>query len=39
VKVFGAKDTGHSRINEDLGLPNDPSTKESFTFIADVLKK
>ncbi len=39
VKVFGARDTGHSRINEDLGLPNDPSTKESFTFITDVLKK
>src|SRR5205085_3217795 len=27
VKVFGAKDTTHTKINADLGLPDDPATK------------
>jgi hypothetical protein len=38
-KAFGAKDTEHSKINEDLGLPDDPSTKALFEFVDGVLKK
>ncbi|HEY1050176.1 MAG TPA: alpha/beta hydrolase, partial [Prosthecobacter sp.] len=28
VKVFGGKDTDHTRINANLGTPDDPTTKE-----------
>ena len=38
VAVFGAKETNHSRINENLGLPDDPSTKALFEFVGDALK-
>jgi acetyl esterase/lipase len=37
--VFGAKGTNHSRINEELGMPEDASTKELFRFVDDILKK
>ncbi len=33
VKVFGASETTHSRLNADLGLPDDPATKELFEFL------
>jgi len=39
VRVFGAKETTHARINADLGLPTDPATKELFDFMADALKR
>jgi arylformamidase len=39
VKRFGAKDTTHSRLNENLGLPDDPASKALFDFTADALKK
>ena len=39
VKVFGAKDTTHVRLNDNLGLPGDPATKALDEFVADVLKK
>jgi arylformamidase len=39
VTVFGAKETTHSKINEDLGRPDDPATKALFEFVADALKK
>jgi hypothetical protein len=29
----------HSRINENLGLPEDAPTKALFEFVAEVLKK
>lgn len=38
VKVFAAQETNHSRINENLGTTNDPSTKELFDFVAEALK-
>jgi CubicO group peptidase (beta-lactamase class C family) len=31
--VFGAKETTHTRINEDLGKPDDPATKALFEFL------
>ena len=37
--VFGAKDTNHSKLNDDLGLPDDPATKALDTFVASLLKK
>ena len=39
AKVFGAKETTHSRLNENLGLPEDAPTKALFEFVAEVLKK
>ena len=37
--VFGAKDTSHVKLNDDLGLPDDPATKALDTFVAGLLKK
>ena len=39
VTVFGAKETNHTKINENLGVPDDPSTKALFDFVAEALKK
>ena len=39
VRVFGAKDTEHSKLNDDLGLPDDPATKALYEFIAETMKK
>lgn len=33
VTVFGARETTHSRLNADLGLPEDPATQELFKFL------
>jgi arylformamidase len=33
VKLFGAKETYHKKINANLGLPEDPATKELFGFL------
>jgi acetyl esterase/lipase len=32
--VFGAKETTHNKLNADLGLPDDPATKELLKFLA-----
>ncbi len=37
--VFGAKETNHSRINAELGEPEDPATKALFEFVDDALKR
>jgi arylformamidase len=37
--VFGARETTHNKINADLGLPDDPSTKALFEFLGKALKK
>lgn len=39
VKRLGAKNTDHSKLNDDLGLPDDPATKALFEFVAEALKK
>jgi len=39
AKLFGAKDTEHSKINENLGLPDDSSTKAVFEFVGEMTKK
>ncbi len=37
--VFGAKETTHTKVNADLGLPDDQATKAMFEFLAAALKK
>lgn len=39
AKVYGAKDTDHSKLNDNLGKPGDPATKELLAFVDSVLKK
>ena len=39
VKLFAAKETNHSKLNENLGLPDDPPTKALFEFVGEVLRK
>jgi len=39
AKLFGAKDTEHSKINDNLGLPDDPSTKAMLEFVGEMTKK
>ncbi len=39
VKLFGAEKSEHSKINENLGLPDDPSTKILFAFVDEMAKK
>jgi len=33
AKVFGARETTHSKLNNDLGVPDDPATKELYKFL------
>src|SRR5207249_3088719 len=37
--LFGAKDTNHTKLNDHLGVADDPATKAIDTFMADLLKK
>ena len=37
--VFGAKSTNHSKLNEDLGLPDDPATAAVAEFVSEVMRK
>jgi acetyl esterase/lipase len=37
--VFAAKETTHSRINADLGKPDDPATKALFEFLGKAPKE
>jgi arylformamidase len=39
VRVFGARESTHSKINADLGLPDDPGTKAVLEFVVEALKK
>jgi arylformamidase len=38
VRMFGAKDTYHTKLNDDLGLPDDPGTKALSDFVAQIIK-
>ena len=37
--VFGAKDTNHSKLNDDLGLPDDSATAALVEFAGQVLRR
>ena len=39
AKRFAAKETNHTKLNENLGLPDDPSTKVLFEFVSEALQK
>jgi arylformamidase len=39
VRVYGARDSTHNKINADLGLSDDPGTKALLEFVAEALKK
>jgi len=39
VKVFGARETTHNKVNADIGLPDDAATKALFEFLDASLKK
>jgi arylformamidase len=39
AKLVGAKDTNHSKLDENLGLPEDPSTSALFEFAGEMAKK
>jgi acetyl esterase/lipase len=37
--VFGARETTHSQLNDNLGLPDDPATGELLKFLAPLAGK
>ncbi len=37
--LFGARETNHSKLNDTLGVADDPGTKALDTFLAGLLKK
>jgi acetyl esterase/lipase len=39
VTVFGARETTHTKVNADLGKPDDPATKAVFEFLDKALRK
>ena len=39
VKVVAGRETTHASINDRLGAPDDPVTKEVFAFVARVLER
>lgn len=38
VRLFGGRETTHSKINNDIGVADDPGTKALTEFVNDVLK-
>ena len=38
TKLFGARDTDHNKLNNNLGVAGDPATKELFDFVDQCLK-
>jgi acetyl esterase/lipase len=39
VKVVAGRETTHEGMNNNIGAPNDPVTKELFAFVAEALKR
>jgi arylformamidase len=37
--VFGATDTNHTKLNDNLGLPDDPATEALAVFVGQVLRR
>jgi arylformamidase len=39
VRVHGARESTHNKLNADIGLPDDPGTKALFEFVGEALKE
>ena len=39
VRMYGGRDTNHSKLNDDLGVPEDPGSKALFEFVAESLAR
>jgi arylformamidase len=39
VRMFGGRDTNHSKLNDDLGIPDDPGSAALFEFVAESLNR
>lgn len=39
VTLYGARETTHSKLNADLGQPDDPATQELFKFLAPLIAR
>ena len=39
VTLYGGRDTTHTKINADIGKPDDPGTKALSEFLDKVVKK
>ena len=39
VRVYGAKETSHDKINDNPGLPTDPATGVLFQFVDELVKR
>jgi acetyl esterase/lipase len=39
VKVVSAAEATHNSLNDNIGAPDDPVTKELFAFVAEALKR
>jgi len=37
AKSYGKSDTNHSRLNDDLGKPDDPATQEFYKFLDPLI--
>jgi acetyl esterase/lipase len=37
AKAYGKRDSNHSRLNNDLGKPDDPATQELYKFLAPLV--
>ena len=37
AKAYGKRDSNHSRLNSDLGTPNDPATQELYKFLDETI--
>ena len=39
ARNFGAQDTSHVKLNDNLGQPDDPATKAVAEFLGHAMKK
>ncbi|MBI5802746.1 MAG: alpha/beta hydrolase [Verrucomicrobia bacterium] len=39
TRIFGARETNHTKVNDNIGLPEDPATKALLEFVAECLKQ
>jgi len=39
VRAYGKRDSNHSRLNNDLGKPDDPATREFYKFLDALIGK